>query len=624
MSAAEPLEAPVRLGFATLGLSESRKGIWGVAQIARRSYPRNAPLGTLRLMLSALTAGGGYTVAGTLLLLMGAGCGETIRPQVVVSLDAEAGVRARATWIRIRVLDNDGEELFLETHPLQGEGAVPLPIDVTPLAAVGDDARRDFRVESDLFDGADAPPDGPGFNQLRARSTFVDGAVTYLRLMHGESCNDVGECSEGQTCSNSICVGACVQASMDAEGSRSAPHCSECEVCGAGARCDGLPAETMCGCSGQCDGAGVCATNGGVQDVSLGSFHTCARTGRRDLYCWGKNDEGQLRREGAGGPEPMLAVAGSVTDGAGRDFTCSINQNSGVTSCWGDAGSKRLGVDSFAGGSALRPIDYSGELVELALGGPFACARGGEGQIVCWGKCTTGQVGPAGGSGDDCGDRGTQLPTIVELPEAAVQISAGRGHACARTTTGAIYCWGGNVDGQTGDLTGPIMSGILLQEFEGSPGAFIDVSCGGFHTCAVGTDHSVWCWGGSSSGNLGINVRAERRRGRVGAGADLRVLDVACGDSHCCAIEEETLALYCWGGNVSRQLGGTLSSADSLVPVPVAPGLRWESVDLGEAHTCAITEGGAELWCWGNNTEGQLGLALGEVVNQPRRVCLPD
>ena len=32
------------------------------------------------------------------------------------------------------------------------------------------------------------------------------------------------------------------------------------------------------------------------------------------------------------------------------------------------------------------------------------------------------------------------------------------------------------------------------------------VTAGEDHTCAVKTDHSLWCWGYNSSGQLGIGV----------------------------------------------------------------------------------------------------------------------
>ncbi|MCS6799370.1 MAG: RCC1 domain-containing protein, partial [Myxococcota bacterium] len=36
------------------------------------------------------------------------------------------------------------------------------------------------------------------------------------------------------------------------------------------------------------------------------------------------------------------------------------------------------------------------------------------------------------------------------------------------------------------------------------------VEAGGYHTCAVRTDGSLWCWGGNSNGQLGLGDTMNR------------------------------------------------------------------------------------------------------------------
>ena len=77
--------------------------------------------------------------------------------------------------------------------------------------------------------------------------------------------------------------------------------------------------------------------------------------------------------------------------------------------------------------------------------------------------------------------------------------------------------------------------------------------------------------------------------------------------------------LSCWGDNRHGQLGdGT--QASSPVPVAVADGHLFESVDTGMVQTCGLDNSSA-AWCWGNNAFGNLGNgSLGMVTPNPSSV----
>jgi alpha-tubulin suppressor-like RCC1 family protein len=62
---------------------------------------------------------------------------------------------------------------------------------------------------------------------------------------------------------------------------------------------------------------------------------------------------------------------------------------------------------------------------------------------------------------------------------------------------------------------------------------------------------------------------------------------------------------YCWGINSEGQLGdGT--TTNRLTPVPVAGGLQFRQVDEGSHYSCAVTTGD-QAFCWGQNSLGELG-----------------
>jgi alpha-tubulin suppressor-like RCC1 family protein len=80
---------------------------------------------------------------------------------------------------------------------------------------------------------------------------------------------------------------------------------------------------------------------------------------------------------------------------------------------------------------------------------------------------------------------------------------------------------------------------------------------------------------------------------------------IAAGHHHACAIDATT-RLYCWGDNTFGQLGETtaLQSGMPLVPFAAMPDL-WTSVSAGDQHTCGIRNN--TLYCWGDNNHQQSG-----------------
>ena len=100
---------------------------------------------------------------------------------------------------------------------------------------------------------------------------------------------------------------------------------------------------------------------------------------------------------------------------------------------------------------------------------------------------------------------------------------------------------------------------------------------------------------------------------------------VALGDSHTCAIANDN-TMWCWGDNTFGQLGngaGMMAVSDSPVPIRVTAlgGARTPSqIVAGSTHSCVLATDGT-VWCWGGNGLGQLGSASGDSA-YPTRVTL--
>lgn len=88
---------------------------------------------------------------------------------------------------------------------------------------------------------------------------------------------------------------------------------------------------------------------------------------------------------------------------------------------------------------------------------------------------------------------------------------------------------------------------------------------------------------------------------------------VSAGDAHACGIVDGTV--WCWGDNSAGQLG----HASGPGPAPVQSTLSFKAVSAGGEHTCAIATDD-RLYCWGGNSFGQLGIGSRQASSSPARV----
>jgi alpha-tubulin suppressor-like RCC1 family protein len=199
-------------------------------------------------------------------------------------------------------------------------------------------------------------------------------------------------------------------------------------------------------------------------------------------------------------------------------------------------------------------------------------------------------------------------PTFQTGPSsiAFVAVSAGARHTCALTARGGVKCWGNNGIGQLGD--GTKMDHYTPIDVIGLTGGVIAISAGKFHTCALLATRAVKCWGQNNLGQLGDGTNTNRFAPVDVISLTSDVASIEVGVSDTCALTTGGAA-RCWGGNMYGQLGdGT--TTDRPVPADVS-GLTSGVLaihlnDAGGGHVCAVLVGGG-LKCWGANYEGQLG-----------------
>jgi len=76
-----------------------------------------------------------------------------------------------------------------------------------------------------------------------------------------------------------------------------------------------------------------------------------------------------------------------------------------------------------------------------------------------------------------------------------------------------------------------------------------------------------------------------------------RFKKIVTGDFHACAISENN-DLWCWGSNGEGQLGVETVSEKTKSPKKVSGIVDVVDIALGSSHTCAQTQGG-KIYCWG-------------------------
>jgi hypothetical protein len=110
-----------------------------------------------------------------------------------------------------------------------------------------------------------------------------------------------------------------------------------------------------------------CADNT-IKMVSAGGGHACLIRTDGSVWCWGRNDRGQLG-DGTRTPRPLPVRVGGVSNiiavAAGDTHTCAAEKD-GPVWCWGADDSGQLG-DSGSGGDRGLPQKVLGVMAALAV-----------------------------------------------------------------------------------------------------------------------------------------------------------------------------------------------------------------------------------------------------------------
>jgi alpha-tubulin suppressor-like RCC1 family protein/uncharacterized protein YkwD len=325
---------------------------------------------------------------------------------------------------------------------------------------------------------------------------------------------------------------------------------------------------------------------------------------------------------------------------------------------WGGNGHGQLGNPGAgsASSSPIRPSEFEGFIMISAS--HHGVGLKADGTVWTW--------GPRDNKGTVPG--GSDVPVKVDGIDQVIAVSAGYEHNLAVKSDGSVWAWGDNRYGQLGDDSGADQETPV--RVLGNLPVIRAVSAGGSFSLALGGDGSAWGWGSNGNAQLGHDpiapyqefktpIRVSSLTGRIKA--------IAAGDNHTVALEDRTGQMWVFGLNIAGCLGtgdpdrlfyqdptkpaeideftgrdivsiaadsfnsyavdkegrvwamgsngfhqlgpmvDTLSHDASAHQIPQLPAMV--EVDAGSGHALALTHTG-DLWSWGSNSTGQLGLGV--------------
>jgi len=237
-------------------------------------------------------------------------------------------------------------------------------------------------------------------------------------------------------------------------------------------------------------------------------------------------------------------------------------------------------------------------------------------------------------------------PTLLEEFQGISAAACGSSHS-AFVINGQLYTYGSNkytqlgreVEGGENKEVGAQPGLVTFETEDGTTPVVEQVALGGFHSAAITSGGALWTWGWGGSFWSGCGALGQGHRDalpkptlvRSLANEGEQVSQVACGSQHTIILTNEG-RLYSTGNGGYGVLGRGETrdeinfeeieyfyEANDSVLHPGEP-IDIVKVGAGNNFSAAMSSGG-ELWVWGRNDHGQLGLgeeAMGDMYSAER------
>ena len=369
------------------------------------------------------------------------------------------------------------------------------------------------------------------------------------------------------------------------------------------------------------------ALNQGQNVIAVGANHSLAIDADGQLFAWGDNSNGQLGNGTGLDTNVPVAVSTAAFPAATRFIAVAAHSNTslalasnGQLYSWGNNANGQLGDGSNVNRATPVEVSILGVVfTQIAVASTHTLALTADGSIYSWGKNNSGQLGD--GSKVD-----TLVPILVDRSGIAgskvfVSIAAGSGFAGYShgvTDDGSLYGWGGNWSYQLGDGTSVDQTTpVAVSTSNLAAGVkFAAVASGAGHSLALTSEGRIYGWGSNQFGKVGDGSNTDRAIpvlvAASGPMSGESVVAISAGENHSLALTS-TGQLFAWGRGSSGSLGnGALASVNSPSAVSTSSfpvGIDFRSIAAGANTSMAISTGG-QLFSWGYNGDGQLGIGL--------------
>ena len=245
----------------------------------------------------------------------------------------------------------------------------------------------------------------------------------------------------------------------------------------------------------------------------------------------------------------------------------------------------------------------------VRMGRYSAAMTKADGTLWTWGRDYKGNLG----QNTDQANSGLSSPTQVGSDTNWSSNCAGMFNYTWITTKtdGTLWSWGNNPSGVLGNNEGgptaPTLSSPTQIGTDTTWGTANTSICAGYSVHNIKTDGTLWAWGYSAGGSLGLGNNTQRSSPtQVGTATTWDKIRTGGSGQSVGGIKTDG-TLWSWGYGTQGQLGQNSTSSTS-DPTAVGTDTTWEDVAFSyEGHAIGLKTDGT-LWTWGNNNNGRLGL----------------
>ena len=339
-----------------------------------------------------------------------------------------------------------------------------------------------------------------------------------------------------------------------------------------------------------------------VKSYSLASNTGCALTEDGGLYFWGCNDEGEYGNGTTIGSDVPVKVLENVKKAYNDYHMSAAIMENGDLYCWGCNNYGEVGNGS-SYDKQTKPVKVLKNIQEFyhALWNSAALAENGD--LYCWGANFDCEIG--NGTTNNYQSRPVKVLENVKKFDIRSQM--------ALTENGDLYCWGVNNYGQIGngtydDQMRPVKVLEKVKEFSRSNGT----------SRALTENGDLYCWGLNNSGEIGngtednqtLPVKVLENVDEFAGGWNTSLAITKGGD------------LYCWGYNGYGQVGNGTEEIQ-LMPYKTLTKVKEIKYTGTVCNMNAVVTENGDLYCWGHNSDGQVGNGTKDNQLTPYKVIFP-